>query len=67
MKSFKLTSCIKFLVYLWIDHVLNQWKVLSDVRTEIETRFEEENITIPFPQRTVWLHDVSLDTANHKN
>jgi len=60
-------SSINFLVYLWIDQVLNQWKVLSDVRTEIETRFKEENITIPFPQRTVWLHDISLDTANKKS
>jgi len=60
-------SSLNFLVYLWIDQVLNQWKVLSDVRTEIDSRFKEENIIIPFPQRTVWLHDISLDTTNQKS
>ncbi len=60
-------SSLNFLVYLWIDQVLNQWKVLSDVRTEIDSRFKEENITIPFPQRTVWLHDASSDVPNQKS
>jgi len=60
-------SGLNFLVYLWIDQVLNQWKVLSDVRTEIDSRFKEENITIPFPQRTVWLHDASSDVSNQKS
>ena len=35
---------------------MNQWVVLSDVRMEIDERFKKENITIPFPQRTVWIN-----------
>jgi small-conductance mechanosensitive channel len=35
---------------------MNQWQVLSDVRSDIDRRFRDEHITIPFPQRTVWLN-----------
>ena len=49
-------SGIEFSINLWIDEVMNQWVVLSDVRMEIDERFKKENITIPFPQRTVWIN-----------
>ena len=49
-------SGLEFLIYLWIDEVMNQWQVLSDVRSDIDRRFRDEHITIPFPQRTVWLN-----------
>ena len=49
-------SSLDFLVYVWIDEVMNQWQVLSDIRMAIDTKFRMEGITIPFPQRTVWLH-----------
>ena len=49
-------SGIEFTINLWIDEVMNQWIVLSDVRLEIDERFKKEKITIPFPQRTVWIN-----------
>lgn len=33
---------------------LQQWDVQREIRKRIKTRFDRENITIPFPQRTVW-------------
>jgi small-conductance mechanosensitive channel len=54
-------SGLDFLIYLWIDEVMNQWGVLSDVRSDIDHRFREEHITIPFPQRTVWLNMVKSE------
>jgi small-conductance mechanosensitive channel len=59
-------SSIDFTVILWIDEVMNQWKVLSDVRYEINARFKKENITIPFPQRTVWLNQVNQPSTSEK-
>jgi small-conductance mechanosensitive channel len=48
-------SGIEFTINLWIDEVMNQWVVLSDIRLEIDERFKKEKITIPFPQRTLWI------------
>ncbi len=49
-------SSLNFTLVIWIDNVENQWRVMSDIRGEIDRRFRKEGITIPFPQRTVWLN-----------
>ena len=49
-------SSLDFIVYIWIDEVMNQWQVLSDIRTEIDLQFRKNGVTIPFPQRTIWVH-----------
>jgi small-conductance mechanosensitive channel len=54
-------SSLDFIVYIWIDEVMNQWRVLSDIRTEINDQFRKKGITIPFPQRTVWLHHEDIN------
>jgi small-conductance mechanosensitive channel len=59
-------SSIDFTVILWIDEVMNQWKVVSDLLFEIEEQFKKENITIPFPQRTVWLNQVDNSSQSKK-
>jgi len=59
-------SGIEFIVSLWIDEVMNQWGVLSDVRMEIDAHFKKEHITIPFPQRTVWLNQINQPTSSKK-
>ena len=45
---------------------MNQWAVLSDVRMEIDTCFKKENITIPFPQRTVWINQMDQSATSKK-
>ena len=35
-----------------------QWAVAREVRRRLKDAFDEENIEIPFPQRTVWLRNV---------
>jgi len=57
-------SGIDFIIIMWIDEVMNQWEVLSDIRMEIDTHFKKENITIPFPQRTVWLNQINHSTSS---
>ncbi len=50
-------SGLKFMIIFWIDEVMNQWRVMSDIRNEIDGRFRKAGITVPFPQRTVWLKE----------
>ena len=52
-------SSLDFSLIFTIDDVMNQWRVKSDVITEIDKRFRKENIIIPFPQRTVWLNKIN--------
>lgn len=52
-------SSLNFILLVWIDDVMKQWEVLSDLHTEIDNRFRDERITIPFPQRTVWFNDMN--------
>jgi MscS family membrane protein len=54
-------SSLDFTINLWIDEVMNQWRVLGDIRAEIDTRFRKDHIEIPFPQRTVWLKSMDAD------
>ncbi|MFP4051338.1 MAG: mechanosensitive ion channel family protein [Thermoplasmata archaeon] len=50
-------SSLNFTVRFWVDDYMKQWGVTSEVRDRINRRFKEEEITIPFPQRTVWLNE----------
>lgn len=36
---------------------LEQWAVAREMRERIKARFDAEGIVIPFPQRTVWMHN----------
>ncbi len=46
-------SALKFTVYLWVDNVLDQWRIAHDARKMMDARFRAEGIEIPFPQRVV--------------
>lgn len=44
-------------IRIWIRTApLMQWDVRRELNRRIHKRFEKEGITIPFPQRTVWLN-----------
>jgi small conductance mechanosensitive channel len=40
-----------------------QWATGREVRRRLKDAFDEEGIEIPFPQRTVWLHDAPVTAA----
>jgi small-conductance mechanosensitive channel len=48
-------SSLDFVLYVWVDDILNQWATKSELRDMIYARFAEENIQIPFPQRDIWI------------
>ena len=58
-------SSLNFILLVWIDDVMKQWGVISDIHSEIDHRFREAKVTIPFPQRTVWLN--TMKKVEEKN
>jgi small-conductance mechanosensitive channel len=50
-------SSLNFELWVWIDNVFDRFDVMTNINMEIDRRFKEEKITIPFPQRTVWMHE----------
>jgi len=56
-------SSLNFELWVWIDHVMNRFDVRTAIHYEIDKRFKEENVTIPFPQRTVWTHAIEESSS----
>jgi small-conductance mechanosensitive channel len=50
-------SSLNFELWVWIDDVNKRFDVATDINKEIDKRFKEEKVEIPFPQRTVWMHE----------
>jgi small-conductance mechanosensitive channel len=50
-------SAIGFTLGFQIAEFSKQYGVRHEIRKRILHRFREEGITIPFPTRTVWMHD----------
>jgi len=44
------SSSLNFSLYIWIDNVMEQWEVPSEIREKIVEVFRERGIEIPFPQ-----------------
>jgi small-conductance mechanosensitive channel len=50
-------SSIDFIIRAWVKDIMEQWDIASSTRKDIDRRFKEEGIIIPFPQRTVWIRE----------
>ncbi len=53
-------SSVNFVVRPWANTV-DYWDVLFDVTRTVKLRFDEEGVSIPFPQRDVHLHYVGRE------
>lgn len=51
-------NSVNFVVRPWV-RTADYWGVLFDVTEAVKQRFDAENISIPFPQRDVHLHQVA--------
>lgn len=54
-------SSLDFNIRFWIDDYLKQWDVASAIRDKIDQEFRKAKVTIPFPQRTVWMKNEEQD------
>ena len=50
-------SALHFELFFWSKLLFPIENVKSDIRFEIDQAFRKNNVTIPFPQRDVWLRD----------
>jgi small-conductance mechanosensitive channel len=59
-------SAVVMEMRFWIDHPTppRKWKAVSAVVTSVKTAFEEEDITIPFPQRQVSGRDAGFQVQD---
>ncbi|MBS3816963.1 MAG: mechanosensitive ion channel family protein [Candidatus Thermoplasmatota archaeon] len=57
-------SALNFKLRFWVDDYMKQWAVASTIRERINREFKEAEVTIPFPQRTVWMKDEKDDTSS---
>ncbi len=48
---------LNFLLIAWIDNLRKKFDAIDHINCEVNSRFEEEGIEIPFPIRTVYLRD----------
>ncbi len=48
-------SALNFELKCWIGSPILRKRTLTELNYEINKRFDEENISIPFPQRDVWM------------
>lgn len=66
MRAFGASS-LDFELLGWIDHPEDRGRVSHELFLEIDKRFREHKIVIPFPQTDVHLHELGDKTASEPN
>ncbi len=56
-------SAVEYAVVYWIDELARDIHIESDVRTRVWYAARRAGIEIPFPQRTVQLHEITEETT----
>ncbi len=54
-------NALVFELFFTINNSFTAEKIKSDIRFKIHTAFNENNIEIPFPQRTLWLNKTTAE------
>ena len=50
-------SALNFVLWVWVDRMDRALIIKSSLLYAIEYNLRQNNITIPFPQRDIWIHD----------
>ncbi len=58
-------SSLNFQLIFWTSNVFGMENVKSELRFMIDKAFRDNNITIPFPQRTVWINKDDSDEKDN--
>ena len=67
-------SSLNFELRCWVKDIANMWKTQDEIMYEIDKKFKENNISIPFPQRDLYIKEmpsnikeiVSDNKSSHK-
>ncbi len=51
-------SALLFRLVVFVNTVADRFRIASEIRDMIDAKFRESGITIPFPQRTLWLNEI---------
>lgn len=54
-------SALEFTLFFFSSNLFRIERIKSDIRFEIDRKFRENGITIPFPQRDVWLRNPNTE------
>jgi small-conductance mechanosensitive channel len=57
-------SSLNFQLIFWTNNIFGMENVKSELRFAIDKAFRDNNITIPFPQRTIWINKEKSDEKN---
>lgn len=60
-------SSLNFELLGWIDHPEDRGRITHELLLEIDKRFRQEGIVIPFPQRDVHVHYLQGKTFSEPN
>jgi small-conductance mechanosensitive channel len=58
-------SSLNFELFVWIDHPRKRFGTESDLHFEIVKQFKARDITIPFPQRDVYIKQLPSDSVKN--
>jgi small-conductance mechanosensitive channel len=50
-------SSLNFILIVWLDDLNERFAVRNDINFEIDRKFKEEKVEIPFPQRVVHMRN----------
>ncbi|MNT76908.1 hypothetical protein D3C72_2159680 [compost metagenome] len=53
-------SSIDLKVYFWTKHIGDSYATRSDLIIAITAAFRANNITIPYPQQDIYLHNLDI-------
>ncbi len=51
-------SSLNFELRCWVRDIANMWKTQDELMYEIDKKFKENNISIPFPQRDLYIKEM---------
>ncbi len=55
-------SSLNFELRCWVRDIASMWKTQDEIMYEIDKKFKENNISIPFPQRDLYIKEMPANT-----
>lgn len=59
-------SALLFRLVVFVNTVADRFRIASELRDMIDAKFRDSGVTIPFPQRTVWMNEIDPPIAREE-